>query len=61
MVFAVAKFWGDLPHVVWRYPFRYYKELRDFYLASLQPASPSGDPKSVDFDINAEIFKGDSV
>jgi len=61
MAFATAKFWGLLPHVVWHYPFRYYKELRDFYVASLQPSAPSEDPESVDFDINAEIFKGDSL
>jgi hypothetical protein len=39
MAFAVAKFWGLMPHVVWHYPFRYYRELRDFYIASL-PSAP---------------------
>lgn len=37
MAFATAKFWGILPHVIWHYPFRYYRELRDFYLATLRP------------------------
>jgi len=59
MVFAVAKFWGTLPDVVWHYPFRYYKELRDFYLASLQPARSSEDGDTIDFD--AEIFRGDAI
>lgn len=39
MAFAVAKFWGLMPHVVWHYPFRYYRELRDFYIASSLSAS----------------------
>lgn len=60
MAFATAKFWGLLPHIVWHYPFRYYKELRDFYFATLQPATEE-DEESVDFDINAEMFKGDSL
>lgn len=29
MAVLVAKFWGVLPHVIWRYPFRYYLELRN--------------------------------
>jgi hypothetical protein len=63
VAFAVAKYWGLLPHVLWHYPFRYYKELRDAYIASLQPGSPvkDEDENSIDFDINAEIFKGDSL
>jgi hypothetical protein len=60
VAFATAKFWGLLPHIVWHYPFRYYKELRDFYFATLQPATEE-DEESVDFDINAEMFKGDSL
>lgn len=48
MAFAIAKFWGVMPHVVWHYPFRYYRELRDFYLASLPP------PPSVSFRGNAD-------
>lgn len=59
----MAKYWGLLPHVIWHYPFRYYKELRDAYITSLQPgpAAKDEDENSIDFDINAEIFKGDSL
>jgi hypothetical protein len=59
MVFATAKFWGLLPHTVWRYPFRYYKELRDFYLQTLQPQAPSASEETMDF--NSELFKGDAI
>ena len=63
MAFATAKYWGLLPHVVWHYPFRYYKELRDFYFASLPPmGTPEApDEESVDFDVDAEMFRGDSI
>jgi len=61
MAFATAKFWGILPHVIWRFPFRYYRELRDFYIATL--AGPRADV-SVDRDSGAwdtESFSGGSL
>jgi hypothetical protein len=59
MVFILAKFWGTLPHLVWHYPFRYYMELRAFYLASLTPPVPKSEEETFDFD--SEMFRGDSV
>ena len=60
MCFVLAKYWGTLPHVVWHYPVRYYTELRDFYLASLRPASGSDEGDNT-FDFDAEMFKGDAI
>ena len=60
MVFATAKYWGLLPHVLWRFPFRYYRELRDFYIASLlSPASR--DDASQQFDFDAESLRGEAI
>jgi hypothetical protein len=63
VAFATARYWNILPHVIWHYPFRYFKELRDFYFASLQPPTvhEAVDPDSIDFDVNAEMFRGDSL
>ncbi len=67
---VTAKWWGILPHVIWRYPFRYFKELRDAYLATLRaPRREEDEPtdlrsaetreKVIEFD--KELFKGDSL
>jgi hypothetical protein len=61
VAFATAKYWDILPHILWHYPFRYYKELRDFYIAASRPAPVASDDDSIDFDINAEMFKGDAI
>jgi len=61
VAFATAKFWNILPDVIWHYPFRYYKELRDFYIASLQPPPPAKDSSLTEFNINDEMFRGDSI
>jgi hypothetical protein len=63
MAFATAKFWGLMPHVIWRYPFRYYRELRDFYIATLTPVNvntSSGDSEGL-MDWDANSFQGDRV
>jgi len=67
---VTARWWGILPHVIWRYPFRYFKELRDAYLATLRsPRSAEDEPtdfhsaevreKVIEYD--QELFKGDSL
>lgn len=69
---VTARWWGILPHVIWRYPFRYFKELRDAYLATLQPMKrPSDDDDSVDYrspearerviEFDRELFRGDAL
>ena len=61
MAFAVAKFWGLLPHVVWNYPFRYYTELRGFYFAQLG-SSPLGSGKTrTSFDWSEDAFEGEAT
>jgi len=37
MVVLVAHFWNILPHQLWAYPLRYYRELRGAYLESVRP------------------------
>ena len=69
MAVATAKWWGILPHTIWRYPFRYYKELRDAYVASLliplaktdelDFRSEEAKEKVVEFD--KELFRGDAL
>ena len=68
-----ARWWGILPHVIWRYPFRYFKELRDAHLATLRTPrrassddddssdwrSPEAREKVIEFD--RELFRGDSL
>ena len=68
---VTARWWGILPHVIWRYPFRYFKELRDAYLATLQPAKRPRDDDSVDYrssearerviEFDRELFRGDAL
>ena len=64
MAVATAKFWGILPHVIWRYPFRYYKELRDFYIRQesarvvVQRSSSSGNEE---FDWTQESLRGEAI
>jgi hypothetical protein len=59
MAFAVAKWWGVMPHTVWRYPFRYYRELRDYYIAAV---SPTADKQELSADgWEAESLTGDPV
>jgi hypothetical protein len=50
MAFVVAKYWGVLPHVVWAYPFRYYKELRDHVIDSMRPRTESESGESFDWE-----------
>ena len=51
--------------MVWRYPYRYYMELRGFYIASLAPSRMQADEQrsdgDIDFDYDAELFRGDSL
>jgi hypothetical protein len=64
MAVATAKFWGILPHVIWRYPFRYYKELRDFYIRqeSVRVAvRGSSSPRSDEFDWEQESLRGEAI
>ena len=67
-----ARWWGILPHVIWRYPYRYFKELRDAYLATLQPPKVAdSDEDSVDWktgearerviEFDRELFRGDAL
>lgn len=61
MAFIIAKWWGIMPHVIWRYPFRYFKELRDHVIAE---AKRSRDPDSSgdqDFDWDEESRTGPPV
>jgi hypothetical protein len=60
VAFAVAKYWGLLPHVVWHYPFRYYVELRGFYLASFG-SSPDRDKLRTSFNWDEERFEGEAI
>lgn len=61
----MAKYWGLQPNEVWSYPYRYYMELRGFYLASLaQPEREESSERSdddIDFDYDADLFRGDSL
>lgn len=61
VVFAVAKFWGLLPHVVWQYPFRYYTELRAVYLASFGSSPGDGSNTRTSFDWSEESFRGEAT
>jgi hypothetical protein len=61
MAFATAKFWGILPHVIWRFPFRYYKELRDHYIAQLTGSVVEQGSSSTSVNWDEESFGGDSV
>lgn len=69
---ATARWWGILPHVIWRYPFRYFKELRGAYIATLQPPRVErDDDDAVDWrssearerviEFDRELFRGDSL
>ena len=70
---VTARWWGILPHVIWRYPFRYFKELRAAYLATLHipKAEDEGDEDSVDWrtgearerviEFDRELFRGDAL
>jgi hypothetical protein len=67
---ATAHHWGILPHVIWKYPFRYFKELRDAYIATFQapveqlrkkaPFDVEGDKQQL-IEFDAELFRGDSL
>jgi hypothetical protein len=59
MAFLLAKYWGILPHVIWRYPFRYFKELRDQYIEAIRPQDK--DDEDDDFDWEEESLTGPSV
>lgn len=62
MAFVIAKYWGVMPHVVWRYPFRYFKELRDFVIEANRPPRSSDDSNSdPEFDWEDEALQGPSV
>jgi hypothetical protein len=64
MAVATAKFWGILPHVIWRYPFRYYKELRDFYIrqeSARVVVQRSSSPSNGDFDWDQESLRGEAI
>lgn len=60
MAFVMAKYWGVMPAVIWRYPFRYFKELRDHMLAATGPRPPADEPDST-FDWEEESVVGPSV
>lgn len=56
MAFVIAKWWGVMPHVLWRYPFRYYKELRDHYIEANTPRDK--DQADDEFDWEDESLTG---
>lgn len=58
MAFVIAKWWGVMPHVIWRYPFRYFKELRDYFIEANKPQDPDDDG---DFDWEEESLTGPPV
>jgi len=55
MAFVMAKWWGVMPHVIWRYPFRYFKELRDHVIEASKPPDEDEDG---DFDWEGESLTG---
>lgn len=57
MAFVIAKWWGVMPHVIWRYPFRYFKELRDHVIEAGRPR----DEPDEDFDWEEESITGPSI
>lgn len=61
MAFVVAKWWGILPHVLWRYPFRYYKELRNHVIEEAQRLNEKRDEGDADFDWEEESKTGPPV
>lgn len=61
VAFAVAKYWGLLPHVIWEYPFRYFAELRSFYFASLGSSPMSSSKIRSSFDWDEEAFEGEAT
>jgi hypothetical protein len=61
MAFVIAKYWGVMPHVVWRYPFRYFKELRDHVIEASKPRESDDSPDETSFDWEEESFKGEMV
>jgi hypothetical protein len=58
MAFILAKHWGVMPHVIWRYPFRYFKELRDQFIEDTKPRDDDADD---DFDWEDESITGPQV
>jgi hypothetical protein len=61
VAFAVARFWGLLPHVLWNFPFRYYVELRSFCFSQLG-SSPEPFARSVKMlDWEANSFEGEAI
>lgn len=63
MAIATAKYWGVMPHILWRYPLRYYRELRDAYIASLksQARGAASGNEDQSFDWDEESFQGEAV
>ena len=60
MAFVIAKYWGVMPHIVWRYPFRYFKELRDHVIAANRPRDDE-DEQTEPFDWDDESLSGPAV
>lgn len=58
MAYILAKYWGVMPHVIWRYPFRYFKELRDQFIEANRPKD---EDDSDDFDWEDESLTGPPV
>jgi len=56
MAFVIAKWWGVMPHVIWQYPFRYFKELRDHVVEASKPSDKDAD--GGDFDWEDESLTG---
>jgi hypothetical protein len=50
MAFILAKHWGVMPHVIWRYPFRYFKELRDYFIEASKPPDEEASGESFDWE-----------
>ena len=61
MAFVMAKFWGVMPHVIWRYPFRYFKELRDYVIEASRQREPDDGDGDDSFDWEEESLTGEMV
>jgi hypothetical protein len=59
MALVIAKWWGVMPHVIWQYPFRYFKELRDHFIEANRPRDE--DAEDDDFDWEEESLTGPPV
>ena len=61
MAFVIAKYWGVMPHVIWRYPFRYFKELRDYVIEEMRPREKDDEVADEDFDWEQESAIGPAL